>query len=45
MGYVYAFDRDSGKLLWKTPVGKHNGHDDDHELALQGKLSGSRSCR
>ncbi len=39
MGYVYAFDRDSGKLLWKTPVGKHNGHDDDHELALQGKLS------
>jgi outer membrane protein assembly factor BamB len=39
MGYVYAFDRDSGKLLWKTPVGKHNGHDNDHELALQGKLS------
>ena len=24
--------------LWKTPVGKHNGHDDDSALALAHKL-------
>ena len=24
MGYVYAFDRQTGELLWKTPVGIHN---------------------
>jgi outer membrane protein assembly factor BamB/mono/diheme cytochrome c family protein len=37
MGYVYAMDAESGKLLWKTPVGKHNGHDEDGKLALEGK--------
>jgi outer membrane protein assembly factor BamB/cytochrome c5 len=37
MGYVYAMDAESGALLWKTPVGKHNGHDEDGKLALEGK--------
>ena len=38
VGYVYALDARSGALLWKTPVGKHNGHDDDSLLALAHKL-------
>ena len=38
MGYVYAMDAASGKLIWKTKVGVHNGHDQDGALALQGKL-------
>ena len=38
MGYVYAIDAASGKLVWKTKVGVHNGHDDDGTLALQHKL-------
>ncbi len=29
MGYVYAMNAETGKLLWKTPVGQHNGHDND----------------
>ena len=29
MGYVYAMNATTGKLDWKTPVGKHNGHDHD----------------
>jgi outer membrane protein assembly factor BamB len=37
-GYVYAFDAESGKPLWKRPVGIHNGHDHDNELALAGRL-------
>ena len=37
MGYVYAMDPKSGELLWKTPVGIHNGHDEDGKLALEGK--------
>lgn len=37
-GYVFALDPASGSLLWKTPVGIHNGHDMDDELALEGKL-------
>jgi outer membrane protein assembly factor BamB len=37
-GFVYAFDAASGKLLWKTSVGIHNGHDNDDQLALNGKL-------
>ncbi len=27
MGQVYAFDRQSGALLWQTAVGEHNGND------------------
>jgi outer membrane protein assembly factor BamB len=38
MGYVYAMDAASGKLVWKTKVGVHNGHDQDGPLALQHKL-------
>jgi outer membrane protein assembly factor BamB/mono/diheme cytochrome c family protein len=37
MGYVYAIDPSTGKLVWKTPVGTHNGHDEDGKLALEGK--------
>ena len=29
MGIVYAMNASNGALLWKTPVGAHNGHDDD----------------
>ena len=39
MGYVYEMDADSGKLLWKTPVGEHNGHDDDSLKALDHDLT------
>jgi alcohol dehydrogenase (cytochrome c) len=34
MGIVYALNAQSGALLWKTPVGEHNGHDNDSLLAL-----------
>jgi outer membrane protein assembly factor BamB len=37
-GYVFALAPASGALLWKTAVGTHNGHDQDDELALEGKL-------
>jgi outer membrane protein assembly factor BamB len=36
MGWVYAFDRDSGALVWKRSVGVHNGHDRDNLRALRG---------
>jgi outer membrane protein assembly factor BamB len=39
MGYVYALNGRSGALLWKTPVGEHNGHDNDSLLALKHKLT------
>jgi outer membrane protein assembly factor BamB len=38
MGYVYAMDAKTGKLIWKTSVGKHNGHDMDSARALQHKF-------
>ena len=38
MGYVYVINANTGKLLWKKPVGKHNGHDNDGVLALQHKF-------
>jgi len=37
MGYVYAMNAETGKLLWKTPVGKHSGNDEDGRLLLAGK--------
>jgi outer membrane protein assembly factor BamB len=37
-GFVFAFNPTNGKLLWKTSVGMHNGHDHDDQLALAGKL-------
>jgi alcohol dehydrogenase (cytochrome c) len=38
MGIVYAMNATTGKLDWKTPVGLHNGHDNDGRLAQQHKL-------
>jgi glucose dehydrogenase len=38
MGIVYAMNAKTGKLDWKTPVGTHNGHDNDPMLAMQHKL-------
>jgi outer membrane protein assembly factor BamB len=29
----------TGKLIWKTPVGAHNGHDNDSLLALEHRLT------
>jgi outer membrane protein assembly factor BamB len=38
MGYVYALNAVTGALVWKTPVGQHNGHDEDSVLALSHRL-------
>lgn len=38
MGIVYAFDAADGRLVWKRPVGVHNGHDDDALLAMRGRF-------
>jgi outer membrane protein assembly factor BamB len=38
MGDVYAFSARTGALLWKTPVGVHNGTDNDSLLLLEHKL-------
>jgi outer membrane protein assembly factor BamB len=35
MGYVYELNASTGKLLWKVPVGRHNGHDNDSLDALE----------
>lgn len=37
VGFVIALDRKTGKLVWKRPVGKHNGHDEDNLLAMRGE--------
>jgi outer membrane protein assembly factor BamB len=39
MGIVYAMNASTGALLWKTPVGEHNGHDDWPLLLLEHKLT------
>ena len=39
VGYVDALNARTGALLWKTPVGEHNGHDDDSVLALSHRLT------
>jgi outer membrane protein assembly factor BamB len=38
-GIVLAADPKSGKVLWETAVGTHNGHDDDGLLAMRGETS------
>jgi outer membrane protein assembly factor BamB len=38
-GFVIALDAQSGKLVWKRAVGKHNGHDEDGLLAMRGEYS------
>jgi len=37
LGVLVAVDRNTGRLLWRTPVGIHNGHDNDGLLAMRGK--------
>jgi alcohol dehydrogenase (cytochrome c) len=39
VGIVYALNAQTGALLWKTPVGKHNGHDNDGLLLLEHQLT------
>lgn len=38
-GIVLAADRETGKVIWQRPVGKHNGHDEDGVLAMNGEAS------
>jgi outer membrane protein assembly factor BamB len=38
-GIVTALDAQTGKPVWSTPVGKHNGRDDDGLLAMRGEYS------
>jgi outer membrane protein assembly factor BamB len=42
-GVVVAVDANTGKPVWKTPVGTHNGHDEDNLLALHGEYSKLKS--
>ncbi|MGH9099225.1 MAG: PQQ-binding-like beta-propeller repeat protein [Acidimicrobiales bacterium] len=37
MGYVYEMNAATGKLVWKTPVGRHDGNDRIGLLALEHK--------
>jgi outer membrane protein assembly factor BamB len=39
-GIVVALDRETGKPLWRQPVGKHNGHDNDGLLAMRSGSAG-----
>ncbi len=39
MGDVYEMNAGTGKLIWKTPVGAHNGRDDDSLLALEHRIT------
>jgi outer membrane protein assembly factor BamB len=39
MGIVYAMNASTGALLWKTPVGEHNGTDNDSLLMLEHKIT------
>ena len=38
-GIVTAVDAKTGKPVWSTPVGKHNGRDGDGLLAMRGEYS------
>ncbi len=38
-GFVVAVERQTGKLLWKRSVGKHNGHDNDDIYAMKHEYS------
>ncbi|MFY9782428.1 MAG: PQQ-binding-like beta-propeller repeat protein [Acidimicrobiales bacterium] len=37
LGIIFEMNANSGHLLWKTPVGVHNGNDYDGLKALEGK--------
>jgi alcohol dehydrogenase (cytochrome c) len=39
MGYVYEMNARTGKLIWKTPVGEHDGHDNASAQALEHELT------
>jgi alcohol dehydrogenase (cytochrome c) len=39
MGYLYELNAETGKLIWKTPVGEHNGHDNDSLEALEHRIT------
>ena len=39
LGIVYAMDASTGALLWQTPVGVHNGTDNDSALLLEHKIT------
>ena len=39
MGYIYEMNAQTGELIWKTPVGKHNGHDNDSLELLTHKIT------
>jgi len=39
LGIVFAMNASTGALLWKTPVGEHNGHDNDSLLALSHQIT------
>jgi len=36
-GIAVALDQETGELLWRRPVGVHNGHDNDGLLAMRGE--------
>ena len=38
-GVVLGLERETGRLLWRRPVGIHNGHDDDSLYAMRGEYS------
>ncbi len=38
-GVVVAIDAKTGKPIWKTPVGVHNGHDNDPLYAMRGEYN------
>jgi outer membrane protein assembly factor BamB len=38
-GIVVALDAETGKPVWKRPVGAHNGHDNDSLYAMRGEYS------
>ena len=38
LGRVFAFDAGNGDRLWERSVGIHNGHDDDNQLAMDGRF-------
>jgi outer membrane protein assembly factor BamB len=42
-GIAVALDRESGKVVWEKPIGKHNGHDDDGLLAMRGEAAKIRA--
>ena len=39
MGIVYAMNASTGALLWKTPVGVHDGTDDNGLLLMEHKIT------